>query len=350
MSLTSTESSMSELRIDNDAIEDAAELRQRIATTGYVFFKSLQDTDRLRSLRRDIFGVMMEGGWLRAGTPIEAGIANIDSQCTEGDLEYTEVYHQVQRLQSFHRSGHWPEVLDVMGKIIDDVVLPHPQKICRLWFPQYTEHTTPTHQDYVHFQGSYDTYTCWAPIGDCPRQLGGLAILPGSHEPQVVKPHHFSLGAGLLAIDDDDLSGQWQTTDYEIGDTLIFHSLLAHRALPNDTEEQMRISLDNRYQSASIPISEQMLTPHLSGFSPLSWDDVYAEWDAGEFQYYWKDHDLEVMPKQMQWANQAHQEVLERAAEGDAHAAHHLRRIVRHDPDSEQGQQARQILETSGLL
>jgi len=346
----STESSITELRIDNDALEDADELRRRIAKTGYVFFKSLQDADHLRSLRRDIFGLLMDGGWLRAGTPIEAGIANIDAQCTEGDPEYSCVYHQVQRLESFHRSGHWSEVVDVMGKITGDTVLPHPQKICRLWFPQYTEHTTPTHQDYVHFQGSYDTYTCWAPVGDCPRELGGLVILPGSHKPEVVKAHHFSLGAGLLAIDDDELSGQWQTTDYEIGDTLIFHSLLVHRALPNDTAEQMRISLDNRYQSAHVPIAEQMLTPHLSGLSPLSWDDVYAGWESDEFQYYWKAHELEVIPKQMQWLDQLNAEALERAANGDTHAAHHLRRLMRREPDSDQGQRARQVLETSGLL
>jgi hypothetical protein len=175
-------------------------------------------------------------------------------------------------------------------------------------------------------------------------------ILPGSHKPEVVKAHHFSLGAGLLAIDDDELSGQWQTTDYEIGDTLIFHSLLVHRALPNDTAEQMRISLDNRYQSAHVPIAEQMLTPHLSGLSPLSWDDVYAGWESDEFQYYWKAHELEVIPKQMQWLDQLNAEALERAANGDAHAAHHLRRLMRREPDSDQGQRARQVLETSGLL
>ena len=120
----------------------------------------------------------MKGGWLVPGTPVENGIARIGAQCTEGDPEYTDVYHQVQRLESFHRSGHWPEVLDVMARAIGDEVLPQPQKICRLWFPQYTEHTTPTHQDYVHFQGSYDTYTCWAPVGDCPVELGGLADRP----------------------------------------------------------------------------------------------------------------------------------------------------------------------------
>ena len=66
----------------------------------------------------------------------------------------------------------------------------------------------------MHFQGTYQTYTCWTPVGDCPRELGGLALLPGSHKIDAVHDHHFSLGAGSLAIDTEQLEGQWVTTDY----------------------------------------------------------------------------------------------------------------------------------------
>ena len=77
--------------------------------------------------------------------------------------------------------------------------------------------------------------------------------------------HHFSLGAGMLKIDEDQLSGSWHTTDYEVGDALIIHSLTVHKALPNETDEHIRISLDNRYQSASDVINDRQLQPHLSG-------------------------------------------------------------------------------------
>ena len=59
-------------------------------------------------------------------------------------------------------------------KIVDGDVLVQPQKVARLWFPQFTDHTTPPHQDFVHFQGDFDTYTCWTPVGDCPIELGGI--------------------------------------------------------------------------------------------------------------------------------------------------------------------------------
>jgi ectoine hydroxylase-related dioxygenase (phytanoyl-CoA dioxygenase family) len=52
----------------------------------------------------------------------------------------------------------------------------------RIWFPKFTDHTTPTHQDFVHYQGSLDTLTCWAPVGDGPIELGPLAVLERSHK------------------------------------------------------------------------------------------------------------------------------------------------------------------------
>ena len=37
------------------------------------------------------------------------GIASPGAECTEGDAAYTDGYHRVYRLESFHRAGHWPE-------------------------------------------------------------------------------------------------------------------------------------------------------------------------------------------------------------------------------------------------
>jgi hypothetical protein len=338
---------MKEFRVSNDALDQPDELRRRLADEGYLFLKKLQNPDRVLSLRRDVMQLLMEVGWLVDGTDPMDGIARIDAQCTEGDPEYIAGYHQIYRLQSFHEAGHWPEVLDVMTRAIGSQALPHPKKIARLWFPQYLEHTTPTHQDFVHFQGSFETYTFWAPIGDCPLELGGLALLPGSHKVDRLVDHHFSLGAGGLAIDDGELVGEWHSTDYEMGDALIFPSLTVHRALPNCSTDRLRISLDNRYQSLSVPISEFMLEPHLNGQSPLSWEDVYESWNSDESQYYWRDAELEVLPYVPEYRAKAFEESLELSRRGDKAAQYSLRRIARREPDSEAGQKASKVLSES---
>lgn len=337
-----------EFRVSNDAMEDAEELRRRMDAEGYLFFRALQDAGKLWALRKDILGVLRSAGWLREGTELADGIAERARRCTEGDLEYARVYHRLYQLESFHQAGHWPEVLAAMRKVIGGPVLPHPQKIARLWFPQYSEHTTPIHQDFVHFQGSYRTYTCWTPVGDCPRELGGLAVLSGSHRIDAVHDHHFSLGAGSLAIDRAQLKGQWVTTDYAIGDTLIFHCLTVHQALPNRTADRLRVSLDNRYQALDQPIAEHMLLPHLRNHHELTWDEVYRDWGSRELQYYWRNLDLAVLPKDESWGAKGFEEAVSLARQGDPGARHHLTRLVQRNPDSEQARVAAAALREGG--
>lgn len=336
-----------EFRVSNDALPDAGELRRRMAADGYLFFRGLLDAGRLQDLRRRMLDVMAAGGWLAPGTEPIAGIANPAARCTEGDLSYVDVYHQVYRLESFHRAAHWPAVLDVLAKVIDGPVFAFPQKIARLWFPQFTEHTTPIHQDFVHFQSSMDVYSCWHPVGDCPRELGGLAVLPGSHRVGRVVDHHFSLGAGSLTVDPAEHPDGWVSTDYRAGDVLFFHCLTIHGALPNVTPDRLRVSLDNRYQRLGAPVTAHMLEPHLSSHRPLSWDQVYAGWSGSDdLRYYWREHEHEfdVIAKDTSFQERGFAEAVAQAQGGDPLAVLHLQRIVDMSPDTEPGREAARVL------
>jgi hypothetical protein len=331
-------------------MSDPTELRRRIAGEGYLFFKRLQNPDKLRDLRREMMTTIQKAGWLIADTDPMDGIANITTRCTEGDNEYSVGYAEVYKLEAFHRSGHWPEVTSMVEKIMGRPIMPHPHKIARIWFPKYTEHTTPTHQDFVHFQGNFETLTCWAPVGDCPIELGGLAVIPGSHKVDRVLEHHFSLGAGGLNVDTnehEEIAPVWHTRDYEIGDTLIFPALTIHKALPNDTEDKLRLSLDNRYHAIGEPLGEHMLEPH--GPSQLQWKDVYRDWQSDDLKYYWKKIDNPAVPRDMSYGEKGFAEALDLARAGDEHALFRLRRTVKNDPESPRAQSARAVLEEVGV-
>jgi hypothetical protein len=347
-------------RVSNDALADPVELNRRLSDDGYLFFRQLHDPAAVMSLRADMTRVMMEGcpekglpGFLMEGTdPMEA-IADVSRQCTEGDPEYTGVYNEIYKLPSFHRSGHWDSSVGTIGKLCGEAVLPHPQKVARLWFPKYTAHTTPMHQDYVFFQGSVQTYTMWSPVGDCPLELGPLAVLPGSHKLGRVREHHFSLGAGGLAIVEDELRAElggerfgWVTENFEAGDAVLFCSHMVHQALPNLTEDRMRISLDNRSQALSMPIAEHMLTPHLGG---ISWEEVYAGWGAAEddIKYYWDDLPIITQPTITKWGERGFDEALELAAKGDPQARFRLGRQIRAAPDDANSARAKAVLEAA---
>jgi len=331
-----------ELRESNEALDDPEELRRRMKDEGYLFIRKLQDRDKLWDLRRQMLERMTP--WLVEGTDPIDGIADISKQCTEGDFEYTDVYHEVYKLEAFHRIAHEPEMFDFLEKVIDGPVFSHPHKVARLWFPKYTTHTTPIHQDFVHFQGNFETYTCWAPVGDCPVELGGLALIPGSHKIDKVMDHHFSLGAGSLCIHTDELEDNWHSTDYEMGDTLIFPALTVHQALPNLTEDRLRVSLDNRYQKLGGIVSEHMLEPHLNGFNNLVWEDVYADWETDDLKYYWKEMDNPEIPRDASLSEKGFAEALELAKRGNEHARIHLNRAIRRDPDSAQAKAAKEVL------
>ncbi|MDE2828573.1 MAG: phytanoyl-CoA dioxygenase family protein, partial [Gemmatimonadota bacterium] len=197
---------------------------------------------------------------------------------------------------------------------------------------------------FVHFQGNFDTYTCWAPVGDCPIELGGLAVLPGSHKINAVMNHHFSLGAGGLCIHTDELEGQWHSTNYEIGDTLIFPALTVHQALPNLTEDRLRVSLDNRYQKLGDTLSEHMLEPHLNIFNNLTWEDVYKDWENDDLKYYWENQDNRIIPRDLSYSEKGFAEALELAKTGDERAHLAMNRAIRRDPNSPQAQAAREAL------
>lgn len=336
-------------RVSNDALGDPAELRRRIADEGYLFLRKFQDPDKLRHLRRDILEALRQASdWIVPGSKLDEGRVDPDKACTEGNREYSRVYTQVQKLRSMHASGHWPEVVDLVSEIVAGPVLPHPMKITRLWFPQYTAHTTPFHQDFVHFQSNLEVITVWTPVGDCPLELGPLAVVEGSHKVGKVVDHHFSLGAGGQKVTRPEERGIPRCSDFEIGDTLVFGCLMVHGALPNFTEDRLRVSLDNRYQLDGLSVSQNQLKPHL--VEDLTWEMVYEDWPAADpLKYYWEKSQFEVLDQDTRFGERAFAEALELAEQGDEHAIVALQRTVANNAAGEGVDKAQRVLEKIGL-
>jgi ectoine hydroxylase-related dioxygenase (phytanoyl-CoA dioxygenase family) len=344
-----------EFRVSNDARGDTGELRRRISDEGYLFFRALVDPEAVIALRRDIMKVLAAEGWLCEGTEPLEGIVDLSRRCTEGDLPYSRVYNKVQCLESFHRLPHDPALMETVEAIFGTRAIPVPGNKARIWFPKFTEHTTPMHQDFVHYQGSLQALTFWSPVGDCPVELGPLAVLPRSHTVRKVLPHHFSLGAGGLIIRLEEeverhpqLDVPWHTTNFQAGDALFFPALTVHKAMPNLTEDRLRVSLDNRYQREGDAIAAHMLVPHMSDVIPLGWEEVYRGWKSDELKYYWTRMRHREIPRYMGYMKKGFAEAMELARAGDQKAILAMRRAVRIDPSSSDGKAARAVLEEIG--
>jgi hypothetical protein len=106
------------------------------------------------------------------------------------------------------------------------------------------------HQDGIYNYG-IDFITCWIPLMDIDDEIGGLAVVPGSHKgslypPDVFKDPNRRVGIPSGAIPDE----AWRRPDYKIGDLLMFHSMTAHAGLPNRSGK-LRLSTDIRFLPAS---------------------------------------------------------------------------------------------------
>lgn len=281
---------ISPFTVSNPLIDDAEKLREQARRDGYLYFRGLIDTESIRNLRQDFLEICHRHGWVEGGENL------MDATCTstpfmEGDEGYWPILDEFQRLESFHAFAHHPAILDVCDKLFGEKTLVHPRNIGRIMFPENTKYTTPAHQDYIHIRGTEDTYTGWIPLGACPEELGGLSVLAGSHRFGIfpVKP---ALGAGGLGIDTAPLEADglgWVSGDFALGDALFFHSHTVHKALPNQTADRIRLSVDYRYQGCSKPVTEGSLLPH---FNRMGWDEIYADWQSTKYQYYWHDFAL----------------------------------------------------------
>ncbi len=271
---------------------------------GYLFFKNVMPKDKIIELRKQFLTILDRRNFLDKNRDLMDGIANIEeiNTCTPEEFSIggngfpLDIYFEIQKLRLFQEMAHAPKLLDTLRVVFQAEPFVHPKTIARVVMPHRNAATTPSHQDFIYIQGSSKFWTVWFPLGDCPRELGGLTMLEGSHKSGIydVTPKE---GAGNFESILCGLDYDWVAGDYELGDVVMFTSHTVHRALPNQIKEKIRLSCDFRYQSVHEEIAEYTLAPHI----PNSWEEIYAEWDEHDpLKYYWKNQDMQL--KDFNWS------------------------------------------------
>ncbi|MDP6517183.1 MAG: phytanoyl-CoA dioxygenase family protein [Alphaproteobacteria bacterium] len=329
---------MGDLVDSSDLVMDGPALSRRIKRDGYLFVRQLLPRETIADLRRQCLDVIAACGWLRPDTPIESAIAEPGAACVDPDENFVAMLKRLYRLEDLHALKHHAALIGLFERMFGEAVLVHALAIPRAVFPQRPEFTTPAHQDYIHIQGTPETYTVWTPLADCPQALGGLQVAQGSHE-DGVRDHRVANGAGAMEVQ-APLDGRWVSGDVAAGDILVFHSLTVHKALPNRTES-LRQSIDMRYQRASAPVAEVSLTPY-AGI--LTWDEIYAGWTSNRFKYYWKQQNPTIAPFDWQYYERRDRMAFEMAERGEENARPSLLRIIQRDPDPAKRDRARSLV------
>ena len=321
-----------------DLIGDRDRLLEHAHQNGYLFFSGLLPAEPVLALRQQVLRVAERHALLAPDTDPDAGIRRSGVFICEqdGSETFRNFYIDVQKLRLFHALPHHERILRVLEVLFGTSVFIHPRHICHIIFPGEHQYTTPPHQDFIPIQGTAETYTAWFPLHDLPPTMGGLEVAAGAHRGGV---YNFqpALGAGGLAITD---SFEWTGGPFAQGDVLFFHSMMPHRGVPN-AGEQLRLSIDARYQRVADPIAPGSLLPHSQ---PNTWEAIYADWPDDRLQYYWRQYELDVAEYDNSYHEERDRQALELGEQGDPLAVSVLQRIIARDRDPDKRQRAAKLL------
>jgi hypothetical protein len=216
---------------------DPAALRHRLAEEGYLFLRALLRPADVAAAYDSVRAELRLGGWTD-GDGLPAGSQRAVSI---RDALADPSFRAALASRGLNRLPYLAPLRGLVRQLLGPAAFSYPVKVLRTVYPEPPFQVTRgryIHQDFA-VSGVQDMLTTWLPLMDIPAQLGGLAVLPGSHlGPPPLRPR-------LLRADEP----RWATTDYRPGDVLLFHCLTSHAALPNHAD-RLRISTDVRWQAA----------------------------------------------------------------------------------------------------
>ena len=281
-SLETGSESYGELRSSADALEDLDELHRRFETDGYLYLPGLLDRDILSAARRTMLEALAGLDFVDMNYPINDGVAKRELAVSAREMIGLSKNNEPLRHALF--AG---PMINFYERFLGGPIRPLDFTWCRVKTSGEETATNP-HYDVVFMgRGTKDLYTSWTPLGDIPRQMGGLMVLENSHRQEEIKSTYGQMdvdeyctnepdaaeteavqkrwqGSGFGTYSTDavalrqELNSRWLTTDYQLGDLLVFSMYTMHASMDNHTN-RLRLSTDTRYQLASEPVDKRWI-------------------------------------------------------------------------------------------
>ena len=276
---------------------DSVSLKSEMETYGYVFIRDLIPKGDLEPLLREMIGIASDEGWTLEGSAPSDRIANPAMACFDPEPKYKQAANRVFSLEQLHTLTHHPALTGVMKRLVGPHLLVHPKPIARMIFPNCDGALLHAHQDNSGIAGSSESYTVWMPLHDCLQGQGTLAIKEASHL------------SGLLTTEgyikpETAPGGDWVGGRINAGDAVFFHSLTVHSSTLS-TSNQLRFSVDCRFQSYDEAVSPLEIVFPNQAKGGRTWEATYADWEHDDLKYYWRDLPLRLKPSVAELAAQA---------------------------------------------
>lgn len=255
---------LGDLRESNDLLTDAKALQGRMAEDGYLLLRGVQRRENVEATRRFLLENLAANGQIEPSRPLMEGVIKPGARGAFMGGSKT-----LTRDPKFLATVESPEIMNFFEFFLEAPVLTFDYKWLRLIG---NGDFSGAHYDMPYMgRGTRNLYTCWTPLGDVSYDMGPLIILEGSHSSPALERVRETYGKMDVDRDhvtgsfsDDPLEimekygGRWLTTEFEMGDVLIFDMFTMHASLANATE-RFRISTDTRYQRANEPADERWM-------------------------------------------------------------------------------------------
>jgi len=197
---------------------------------------------------------------LHADEPFETRIARISEDAPQAGQKILQAlkgkggggFHEPEM---FHAISHAP-LLDLIEELVGPEIIGSGVYRIRPKLPRFAAGEVPWHQDSGYLLAQCDRHlivTCWLPLVEATAENGCLYVLPGAHREGCCR--HFTGGnANFLVIPEAELPQGKEPVCVPVpkGGVLFMTNLTPHASFTNSTD-QVRWSLDLRYQSAEVP-------------------------------------------------------------------------------------------------
>ena len=298
-SLETAPDALGALRRSEDAAGDFHELRRRMQEDGYLFLPGYLDRQAVIEARREVAHRLAAAGLLDDSHPAEACIAAPG----KGVGFMAELARDNPALDAVLYDGR---MMEFYRGFFDGPV----RHYDFTWFRAKSPggNGTQPHYDVVYMgRGTHQLRTSWTPLSDMSLDMGGLLILEGSHQqeelistygrqdvdrycendPETVRLIETARQGGRDLTGEErgqaqwqsptfgsyssdaaatrrELGGRWLTSEYRMGDLLVFSMYTMH-ASPDNHTDQIRLSSDSRYQLATESVDDRWIGAEPAG-------------------------------------------------------------------------------------
>jgi len=248
---------------------DMPRLSDQFNTEGYVILKDVFDRKILSAVQAEMKQLvdghaqrLVSSGKVKSlflDEPFETRLFRLYEGCLDEapKLFRAELHGAGMYFPFFH-----PELLDVAEAILGGEIRLYPNYSARPKLPDWEGTRVLWHQDggYTEQMKSGDgnsvetlrMMNAWTPLVPARVENGCMQFIPGTHKlgtvPHLSKQYYLEIAPEHLAV----RAEQAVNVELDPGDVVLFHNLLFHQGLPNQSKS-IRWSLDWRYQDATQP-------------------------------------------------------------------------------------------------